>query len=265
MKKIVLLIILTFVCLIKVISQCNTLKWKCVEIGYINPITGNYDLLDGKQINPLENPSIVFYNKCQNVSGYTYYKGDQIYIKTYICPFSSDGSLGFNWIMSNRPLLDSIESSAYYNDSTLEINWTSSVFEPIENQYGKSWYDLISYCKIITFIVATNRDSIFSDSICIASSDTATITFYYPDKIKEKSQFQLFLYPNPTNDNLTIKNENIPIKDVCLYNIMGQKVKQVFVNSNETTLDVSTLPAGMYLVKINTEQGVLTRKVQIIR
>ncbi|MBP7101609.1 MAG: T9SS type A sorting domain-containing protein [Bacteroidales bacterium] len=88
---------------------------------------------------------------------------------------------------------------------------------------------------------------------------------YNKTKIDEPStEERILLFPNPTPTILNICNEKLIYK-ISFYNTIGQKVKQTIVNSNETTLDVSTLPAGMYLVKINTEQGVLTRKVQIIR
>ena len=76
---------------------------------------------------------------------------------------------------------------------------------------------------------------------------------------------EFVLYPNPANEYLTIDNENIPIEEACFYNLMGQKVKQIPVNSMQTTINIQDLPAGIYIVKINTEQGIFTRKVQIIR
>jgi len=46
---------------------------------------------------------------------------------------------------------------------------------------------------------------------------------------------------------------------------MGKEIKRYFVNDNKTTLDVSALQSGLYVLKIKTKEGLLTRKVQIIR
>ncbi len=264
MKKIVIFVFFTFICLIEVVSQCDTLRWKCVEIGYINPATGNYDTLNQKVIDPIQNPSIVFYTKCKNVSEYVYHKGDQIYIKTYILPFSVDSCLGHAFLMSYKPLKDSITPLNCFMDSMTEMNWKTSILDPIENYYGQSWYNIISYCKVMCVIVKTNTDGFFTDSICLASADTAIITFRYPNKIVENSQNQFSYYPNPTSRNLTIFNGDFLINDISVYNVMGKKIKQFFINSVYADLDVSMLSSGMYILKVNTENGILTRKLQII-
>lgn len=51
----------------------------------------------------------------------------------------------------------------------------------------------------------------------------------------------IFIYPNPATDFLFIENGNIPYD---IYNLTGQKVLQ----SKEESLDVSTLPEGLYMI-----------------
>ena len=46
---------------------------------------------------------------------------------------------------------------------------------------------------------------------------------------------------------------------------MGKEIRRYSVNANKTTLDVSALHSGLYVLKIKTEEGLLTRKIQIIR
>ena len=83
--------------------------------------------------------------------------------------------------------------------------------------------------------------------------------------VKEPINNSLSLYPNPAITNLTLKNGEIAIQEISFYNIIGQQVKQIFVNSMQTTINIQDFPPGMYIAKINTEQGILTRKVQVIR
>ncbi|HON21129.1 MAG TPA: T9SS type A sorting domain-containing protein [Bacteroidales bacterium] len=73
------------------------------------------------------------------------------------------------------------------------------------------------------------------------------------------------IFPNPASDQININAFEANILDVIIYDIMGKEIKRYFVNDNKTTLDVSALQIGLYVLKIKTKEGLLTRKVQIIR
>ena len=55
------------------------------------------------------------------------------------------------------------------------------------------------------------------------------------------------------------------METVYMYDVTEREGQRFTINRNKTTLDISDVQNGMYIVKINTEQGILTRKVQIIR
>lgn len=63
------------------------------------------------------------------------------------------------------------------------------------------------------------------------------------------------LYPNPAESTFKVTAlNNIEIKNVVVYNILGKKVQNVIkVNSNE--FDVSNLSSGLYVVKITDSNG----------
>lgn len=75
----------------------------------------------------------------------------------------------------------------------------------------------------------------------------------------------LTVYPNPATTQLFIDNGEQLIKDVTIFDVTGKKVKQEVVNHNQISIDVSGLYRGIYFLKVNTEKGALTRKIQIIR
>ena len=67
-------------------------------------------------------------------------------------------------------------------------------------------------------------------------------------------------YPNPVKDMLNVSfTQNI--SDVTVYNLLGQKVLFMNMNSNKGQVDMSNLATGTYLVKVNTENAVKTIKV----
>jgi len=55
------------------------------------------------------------------------------------------------------------------------------------------------------------------------------------------------------------------METVYMYDVTERKGQRFTINRNKTTLDISDVQNGMYIVKINTEQGMVTKKVQIIR
>jgi len=60
------------------------------------------------------------------------------------------------------------------------------------------------------------------------------------------------IYPNPSNNNITIKSTNNPITQVEIFNVLGQQVSNFdFSDSISENIDISNLDSGMYLVKIN--------------
>lgn len=67
--------------------------------------------------------------------------------------------------------------------------------------------------------------------------------------------------PNPVRDVLTITNA-ASINEVTLFNMLGQQVMVQKPNLSTTTLDMSALPSGAYIVKASTNDATETFKIQ---
>lgn len=63
------------------------------------------------------------------------------------------------------------------------------------------------------------------------------------------------IYPNPAQNILYIESQNT-IKKVSVFNLVGQNL----LNTNEETINVSSLTNGIYLLKIETDKGIISRK-----
>ena len=79
----------------------------------------------------------------------------------------------------------------------------------------------------------------------------------------EESLFNTInLFPNPVQNQLVINSPIAPITTVNVYDLNGRLVKTLSSeNTNNLNLDLSVLQEGLYLVEINTTQGVLTKKI----
>ena len=58
--------------------------------------------------------------------------------------------------------------------------------------------------------------------------------------------------PNPASDVLFIENTTGTASTVAIYNVTGAKVMEQNFEAN-TRLDVATLPRGMYIVRLQSE------------
>lgn len=68
------------------------------------------------------------------------------------------------------------------------------------------------------------------------------------------------VYPNPAKDYLNISTTNgIPVNETRLYTPMGQLVR---TGVQLSQIDLSSLPSGLYLLQIETNAGMITKKFE---
>ena len=73
----------------------------------------------------------------------------------------------------------------------------------------------------------------------------------------------LSIFPNPTNQFLTISTENRPLSKITLFNTIGQVVRVLQKIDNQSiTFDIGDFPEGIYFIKIDNYS---LRKVEILR
>lgn len=69
------------------------------------------------------------------------------------------------------------------------------------------------------------------------------------------------VYPNPASDYINIESKSVKVSSVDMYNVLGAKV--LSSELTEDRVNVSSLVKGVYFMKINAEDGSLTKKVVI--
>ena len=101
-------------------------------------------------------------------------------------------------------------------------------------------------------------------AICSADnqSDFVTTTFTTGvgiDNITLANSINLM--PNPADNyiDLTI-NSNVEVKEAVVYNAFGQMIQTVELNDNHARIDLSDMAAGMYFVRVNSDNVSATKK-----
>ncbi len=70
--------------------------------------------------------------------------------------------------------------------------------------------------------------------------------------------------PNPANENLNIQtNNNNQIESIAIYNLAGQLLIEKSVNEKMSQIDISQLNGGMYLVKVQTQFGLVVKEIVV--
>ena len=75
---------------------------------------------------------------------------------------------------------------------------------------------------------------------------------------------QIELYPNPANDQLNINVSGSKSHTIFITNLLGQIVTSAKTTQAHTIIQTNGIPAGIYIIKIAEENGlVTTRKIVI--
>ncbi len=81
--------------------------------------------------------------------------------------------------------------------------------------------------------------------------------------VEEDNKWIASVYPNPAKNVITIDNANQ--STVSIINMMGQIVVSQYINSEYANIDISQLPEGTYIVRIEKGNEINTQKLNIVR
>ena len=101
------------------------------------------------------------------------------------------------------------------------------------------------------------------------SSCTTTVTVTDTDdhcEVLSTDSFEasrIGIYPNPTNDQVTISTPDFFIEEIEIINLKGSSIRTIkqAENLSETTINLSNLSSGVYLMKIKGNNSVYMKKI----
>jgi hypothetical protein len=80
-----------------------------------------------------------------------------------------------------------------------------------------------------------------------------------------KTSLEFHVFPNPATQQLTVRPGVAATGMVTVYNLTGTVVARETLAASATSVDVSHLPNGIYVVKLSTNKGAGMQKVVIQR
>lgn len=173
-----------------------------------------------------------------------------------IAPGVSGTNINLNEaVMGNNYQIQTVQHDYRRVFSTILQDWFGASNETLDlSFYNFTTNSGYSDAKIASLIKAQN----LVPQSCYANKTLGFDTF----EIKN----DLVVYPNPSSEIISIQSQN-NINSITVYSLDGRSVL-TYVNpqiSNSFTIKVHNLSAGLYTLKINTDNGIFSKKVIIRR
>jgi len=206
------------------------------------------------------------------------------------CPIK-EGNTFIKWIDKNGNTVTEFNES---DNSSTNSTYYKAIFTPtigLRTVSGKIFIDntmdvIISYSGSISGNIDLNQDSTFSIAVeagqnIIITPSKAGYTFIPESKtisniqsdidsinftanlttdIKVINNYEISVFPNPTNGEICIESGKL-ITQIALFDNIGNKVLYQEVNSKNALLDIKHLPKGIYLIVIYAGNKKLSEKI----
>ena len=182
---------------------------------------------------------------------------------TAITPmFAGADSVHF-WMKGNAATGGTLAQSTFYvYESADSTTWlpVHVYTPPITTTGAMQHLPLTNGTKWIKFFYDKDTGNVAFDDFSVTTSVIGINSHSYDQAIN--------LYPTPTEGmvNITFTDNINPTPMINVYNLLGSKIADINlerVTANRYTFDLSNQHPGLYLVKIQTLKGTVTRRITV--
>ncbi len=146
----------------------------------------------------------------------------------------------------------------YFNNNVIWIEGVGSLGDLISRAYLS--FNCVNYLSC-HYNKLENKD--IHISAWINQLDGECVTFTTGVNSLNNDELFVFISPNPsTGESISISGEDLRL--IKIYTIQGQLVKTIEVENDETLINLKNEPKGIYLIKVQFENGKITTKKLII-
>ena len=118
-------------------------------------------------------------------------------------------------------------------------------------------------CEPLYFDITENtKENIYITFTIVVNEISSDVIYQSINSLENYSKISIF--PNPAKDIIHINNTELSQYQVDILNVNGELVKSSKSNSQNTTIEVSDLSAGLYFILINDEKGNTTKRKVVI-
>lgn len=206
------------------------------------------------------NCSTIVMDEISSCGSYTWIDGNTYSTNNNTAVLSIPSIFGCDTLLTLNLTITEIDTSVLINQNTLIANQGDAIYqwldcnnnnEPIQNETSQS----------ITSLLDGNFAVSITSEGCTEVSDCYTITISSLNNTEFSNK--PFIYPNPSNNYLEIKN--LPYSSMIkLIDITGKLLFNRFVvNENNTTITTTDFMNGFYILQIEHDGIIINEKILV--
>jgi len=110
-------------------------------------------------------------------------------------------------------------------------------------------------------------DAVNSNTVYGVGMNKTFLKYMIVNNVPEKTNNGIEIFPNPTSGNLSVRSNAFHLKDqmheITFLDLSGKELLKTegIISKGEITLDASSLPSGIYLLKIKSDQYTIVKRV----
>ncbi len=180
------------------------------------------------------------------------YAGQEVYIGFRHFDCTDQFALAIDDIRLTYNPVD-LESFNVYRSTTDDDYQLIANVPAVENQTSYEYFDNVDLGTYYYHVTAvyTSEGETEPDSIMVSSLSV------------DENDVNVAVYPNPTRGLLKV--EGADMKQITVINTFGQVVYDAPVEVLEAVIDMSQFSEGMYILRVDTENGVSTRQFYVVK
>ena len=122
-----------------------------------------------------------------------------------------------------------------------------------------------TYCYKVTSVWESETDYCESPAALAAQNPTQDFVCILYTSVNSLNESMISVYPNPAKDQFTVSSGS-QISRISVINYVGQLVYDAEIGGQtKVELNTAGYEAGVYMVKIATTEGIVTKRVTIVR
>jgi len=126
------------------------------------------------------------------------------------------------------------------------------------------YYTTLSEGGGYPFINADGADGIYLSCSIISINNPRFITLKY-NLITEMAElpytiYSFDIYPNPATSTITVESKIKEVQSIKMVDVLGREIYYLPIQNNKIEIDVSHLPSGIYILQLQSKNGVVSKK-----